>query len=75
MPNSVTHRNWTPIFEWYVIRCGSKNKYQKYTCLKEMGLRAQIITILGSIVNIIGSQCDCLMNTSILTLIMTKIFM
>ena len=28
----------TPIFEWYVVRCRSKNKHQKYTCLKEMEL-------------------------------------
>ena len=24
--------NWTPIFEWYVVRCGSKNGHQKNMC-------------------------------------------
>ena len=45
---------WTPIFEWYVLRCGSKNGAYKYTCLKEIGLRSQnMLSILGSIVNMI----------------------
>ena len=29
MSNSVAYFNHTPIFECYVIGCGSKNKYQK----------------------------------------------
>jgi hypothetical protein len=29
VPNSVTHLNQIPIFEWCVVRCGSKNGYQK----------------------------------------------
>ena len=33
--NSVTYLNRTPIFEWYVIRCGSENKHQKDMCLKK----------------------------------------
>ena len=38
-----------------MVRCGSKNGHQKDMCLKEIGLRAQnMLTILGSIVNIIG---------------------
>jgi hypothetical protein len=54
-PNSVTYLNGTPIFEWWVVRCRSKNKYQKDMCLKEARLCAQILlAILGSIVNIIG---------------------
>ena len=46
---------WTPIFEWYVVRCGSKNGHQKgIMCFKEIGLHApNVLTILGSIVNII----------------------
>ena len=28
----------TPVFEWCVVRCGSKNEYQKNICLKETGL-------------------------------------
>jgi hypothetical protein len=51
----VTYFIPTPIFEWYVVECGYKNKYTNDTCLKEIGLRAKnMITILGSIVNIIG---------------------
>ena len=39
----------TPIFEWYVVWCGSKNKSQKEMCLEEVGLCAQnMITIIGS---------------------------
>ena len=38
VPNSVTYFNWTPIFEWYVVGRGSKNKYQN------------MITILDSVV-------------------------
>ena len=51
IPDSNTTIIWTPIFEWYVVRCGFKNRYQKgIMCLKEIGLRAQnMISILGSI--------------------------
>ena len=38
---------WTIVFECYVIRCGSKNKY-----LDEIGQRAQnMLTILGSLLS------------------------
>ena len=55
VPNLVTYLNQTPIFEWYVVWCGSENEYQKHMSLKEIGLRAQnMINILNSIiVNII----------------------
>ena len=47
-----------PIYEWYVVRCGSKNGHQNDMCLKEIGLHAQnMLTILGSMgedVNTIG---------------------
>jgi hypothetical protein len=29
MPNLVSGLNRTPIFEWYVVRCGSKNGCQR----------------------------------------------
>ena len=54
VPDSVTFLIRTPIFEWYVDWYGSKNKYQKGTCSKEIGLYSYMITILGSIVHIIG---------------------
>ena len=45
----------SPIFEWYVIRCPSKNEYQKDMCLKEIGIHAKKMKIfLDIIVNIIG---------------------
>ena len=33
--------NQTPRFEWYVVRCGSKNEHRKDMCLREIGLCAQ----------------------------------
>jgi hypothetical protein len=50
-----SYYNTVPMFECYVIWCGSKNIYQKDMCLKVSGLCAQnMITILDSIINIIG---------------------
>ena len=37
MPNSVTYLNWTPIFEWCVVRCGSNNGHQTNICSKVIG--------------------------------------
>jgi hypothetical protein len=43
----------TPIIEWYVVWCGSKNGYRKTMLWKEIGLHAQnVITILKSTINI-----------------------
>ena len=55
---------WTPIFEWYVVRCGSKNGHQKgIMCFKEIGLHApNVLTILGSIVNIITGKTYMIME-------------
>ena len=36
-----------------MVWCGSKNGYQKDMCLKEIGQRAEMMAILGSIGNII----------------------
>jgi hypothetical protein len=53
-PSSVTFVIYTLIFQWCVVKCGSKNIHQKAMCFKEIGLRAKnMITILGSIVNTI----------------------
>lgn len=47
MPNSVGYLNWTPIFDWDVIKCSSKNKCKKNMYLEEVGVRAQnMVTIL-----------------------------
>ena len=32
--NTYTYLNHKPIFEWYVVRCDSKNKYQKHIYLR-----------------------------------------
>ena len=37
-PNLITHLNRTPIFEWHVVRCGSKNGHPKDMCFREIGL-------------------------------------
>ena len=34
MPNMITYLNWTFVYESYLVRCDSKNKYQKDMCLK-----------------------------------------
>ena len=50
----VNYLTQTPIFEWCMVRCGSKNEHQRNMCSKEIGLCAEnFITIPGSIVNII----------------------
>ena len=55
MPKSSTAIIWTPIFEWSVVRCGSKNWHQKDMLLNDIGLRAHhMVTILGSIVKMVG---------------------
>ena len=46
--------NNTLVFEWCVVRCGSKNGHQKgIMCFKEIGLHVQtLVTTLSSIVDI-----------------------
>ena len=49
----VTYLKYYLVFEWCVIRHGSKNGYQK-TWLKEIGRRVQnMITIMGLLVDMI----------------------
>ena len=75
--DSITYLYHTPIFEWYVVRYGSKNGYQKDMCSKYNGLHSQNVeTNLGSIVNIIGKGDlhDHLINMRVFTLIMSNIF-
>jgi hypothetical protein len=55
MPKSVTYLNHTPIFEWHVVWCGSKNGYKKHMCLKAIRLHAQNMrAIMNSIAKLIG---------------------
>lgn len=54
VPNLVAYLNWTPVFEWRVIRCRFKNGHLKDMYIKEIRIWAQnLLTILGSIVSII----------------------
>ena len=53
-PYLVTFLSQAPTFEWYVVKCGSKNKFQKEMCSKRIGLRAQnMITNLDSLTYIV----------------------
>lgn len=55
MPNSVNDLYGTRISQWYVVRRGSKNGYQKDMRLEKVGPHAQnMITIPDSIINITG---------------------
>ena len=70
----VTNLNQTPIFEWYVARCGSKNEYPVDMCLKESGLHTQnMITITKSTINTMnGDLYEHLMSTRIFPLRMVE---
>ena len=46
IPYYGTYLNCTLIFEWYVAKCGSKNEYQKPTCLIEIELCVQNMVIM-----------------------------
>ena len=74
--NSITYPSWTPIYEWYVVRCDSKDRGHKGMCLKEIELCAQnTITILSSIFDIIGGdQYDHSMSMRMFTLTMKNMF-
>jgi hypothetical protein len=75
MPKLVTSLNQTPIFQWYVVWFGSKNGYQEDMCLREIRLCAHnMITILGSMLNVIGGTYDHLMSVRLFTSRMNKIF-
>ena len=50
--------DWIHIFEWYVVRCGSKNEPQKGVW-KSFGLLDQnMLAIVRSIDNMIGKGCE-----------------
>ena len=39
MPNSNIAIIWTPIVEWFAVRCAQKNGHENDTCLIETGLQ------------------------------------
>ena len=81
VPKSNTTLSWIHIFEWYVVRRGSKNQHQKDKCSKEIGLHAsKTLIVLGSIFNMIvggrggvGAFYDHLMSMKFFSLIINKI--
>ena len=66
----------TYIFKWCVVRCGSKNAHKQDICLKEYGLRVQILLNYSRL----NSQhnwedlYDRLIRMRIFILILEKIF-
>ena len=74
--NNIAHNiiihfmNGTLIFELYVVRCNSENKFPTNTCLKEIGYQVHnTITILDSTIHIIAKNLyDHPMSTQIFTL-------
>ena len=38
MLNSVIDLDWTPIIDWHVDRCGSKNGYKKHVIKKDWNM-------------------------------------
>ena len=58
MPNSYITMIWAPIFEWYAVKCGSRNRHHKDMYSKENGLHDRnLLTIVGSIVKRIEGTC------------------
>ena len=59
MHDLIAYLNWTHIcVVSYVVRCTYKNGYRKDVCLEEIGLTTHnMIPILGSLINVIGSTC------------------
>ena len=59
MPNLVTDLHWKPLFKfdmWFGV--APRTDTEVDMCLKQIGLLAEnMITILGSIVNIMGETC------------------
>ena len=61
MSHLVTHLNKATynIFEWYVVCCGSKNRYKKDMCSKEIRLCAQINDVYSKL-NINVGTCTAI---------------
>ena len=69
VPDFVTYLNRTPIFEWYVVRCGSNKRYvlerDWTTCLN-------MLTISNSIVNTIWRTytLNSIISTTLMSLLL-----
>ena len=71
----VTYLIQTPIIKWYVVWCDSKNGYQKYSVLKNIGVCSKYgnYSRLNSQHNW-GDLYDHFMNMSVFTSMLNKIF-
>jgi hypothetical protein len=57
MPNLITYLNYTPIFEWYIVKCGSNNGYRTNMCWIIIWIHAnKLIPILSSTINMAGGR-------------------
>jgi hypothetical protein len=76
VPNSTIALNWAPTFEWYVVRCGSKNEYQKDMLKKKLDYVLKVYNIHSKPNNQHnwGNLYDHLTSTRIFNSIMNKIF-
>jgi len=51
VPTSVSDLKRTPLFDWCMDGCKSKNRHHKDVCRKELGVHAQnLLTILDALV-------------------------
>ena len=46
----------TPIFEWFMVRCGLENRCQNHTCLAKIGLSVQKLCTYGSLAGTLGNS-------------------
>jgi hypothetical protein len=76
VPNSDIHLYRTLVFEWYVVRCSSRNGCQNDMYLKRGWTTcSKCMNHLGSILSIIeGGLYDCLMRSRVFTCVMNRIF-
>jgi hypothetical protein len=78
LPNSIIDlKIKQPTFEWYVVKCDSKNRYQEDMYLKDIGLHAQKHDNYSRFSNpqIWEHRYDPFVSMRIFTLIMDKKFM
>ena len=75
VPSSNITTIWTPVFEWYVVRCGSKNGHQRLVFKRDWATCSKYLNYSRlSSQHVWGNQYGHLMSMRIFTLIMNKIF-
>ena len=71
MSSSVTVSIGTLMFDWCVVRCGSKNLTHHVFLMRLNYMLKNLLTTLGSLVNTIWGE-DIIIVKGVLTLIMIK---